>query len=148
VWGVTDEELKAYKASSLSDSLHIIDYMIRHCWSSPPTAHPFIRSADKHTVFMATGVRKVETQIFYLDSWHKYSVQHRSHLFQWQSSSAVLDMHTHTHTHSITQKQPERGTSPLLFSQSGCLHFNNSIQFKLLYWHDCTYYNIAKACNT
>lgn len=64
MWGVTDEELKTYKAASLSDSLHISDYIISHCWSSPPTAHPFIRSADKHTVVMAMGVRKVETKSF------------------------------------------------------------------------------------
>lgn len=64
MWAVTDEELKTNKAFSLSDSHHISDYTISHCWSSPPTAHPFIRSADKHPVVMAMGVRKVYTKSF------------------------------------------------------------------------------------
>lgn len=118
MWAVTDEELKTYKAFSLSDSLHISNCTISHCWSSPPTAQPFIPSADKHPVVMSLGVRKVDTKSLI-----------------WTAGINILSsvpvtyssVYRQAHIHSITKFPKCFGTSPLPFSYSTSLYFNISL---------------------
>lgn len=106
-----DEELKTSKAFSLSDSLHISNYTISHCCSSPPTAQPFIRSVDKHPVVMALGVKKADTKSFIWTAGINILSS-----FQVTYSS----VYRQAHIHSITKKQSKIPT--MLWDPLACLH--------------------------
>lgn len=87
---------------------HFSLHTISHCWCSPPTAHPFIRTLDKHPVVMARGGEQGGHRIFLSGINILFSIA-------VTSSSAYTD--EHTDTQSVGKSQRWRTLGSLYLSQ-------------------------------